>query len=106
MYKRQIFQPHQRERLTNLFNDFVGAFHGASQVGILPVYEVAGREADTGKTSEDLIRVIKKNTGAPPVLYLKNFTQALTLIRGQVVVFMGAGDIDKEVRKYFRSRLI
>lgn len=101
-----IFEPHQRERLTNLFNNFVKAFHTASQVGILPVYQVAGRESDTGKTSEDLVRAIKKNKGAPQTVYLKNFAQALTLIAGQVVVFMGAGSIDIEARKYFTSKLL
>lgn len=101
-----IFEPHQRERLTHLFNDFVTAFDTASQVGILPVYQVAGRESDTGKTSEDLVYAIKKNKTAPPVSYLKNFAQALTLIKGQVVIFMGAGALDTEVRKYFTSKLL
>ncbi|MFH1758948.1 MAG: UDP-N-acetylmuramate--L-alanine ligase [Patescibacteria group bacterium] len=94
-----IFQPHQIERLTNLFDDFTKAFGDFDIVGILPTYEVAGRELQGGKTSADLAKKIKAK-------YLQNFSEALKLIeRDSVVVFMGAGDIDKEIRKYFKSKL-
>ncbi len=98
-----IFQPHQRERLTNLFTRFTKAFEGATLVGILPTYQVAGRESKTGKTAEELCSAIAKRQSA---VYLKNFNEARTLIDGQVVVFMGAGNIDHEVRKYFTSKLM
>ncbi len=98
-----VFQPHQRQRLTYLFNDFTRCFAGADQVALLPVYDVAGREAAGGKTSQELAREIARGQ---PAIYLKDFSDAFKMIKGQTVVFMGAGDIDKEVRKYFRSRLI
>ncbi len=112
-----IFQPHQQQRLTKLFTQFVGAFVGATLVGILPTYQVAGREAKTGRpayrtgrpayrtgrTAEELCRALAKKQDA---VYLNNFDKAGTLIDGQVVVFMGAGSIDSEVRKYFKSKLL
>ncbi len=104
-----IFQPHQEERLTNLFEDFTQAFDGASQVGILPVYKVVGRELEGGKTSEDLykaLRGLREGKAKDSIVYLKKFADAFKLMGGQVVVFMGAGDIDAEARKYFKSQLL
>lgn len=109
-----IFQAHQIERLNNLFDDFVSCFEGVDELGILPVYEVAGREMDGNKkTAKDLYMDLQKRfedkkampTGRQ-VFYLKDFSEVFKLIHGQVVVFMGAGDIDKEVRKYFTSKLL
>lgn len=104
-----IFQPHQEERLTNLFSDFTRAFNDAPQVGILPVYKVAGRECAGGKTSEDLytaLRAMRQGKEKQDIVYLKKFTDAFKLMDGQVTVFMGAGDIDAEARKYFKSLLL
>ena len=104
-----IFQPHQEERLTNLFSDFVNAFGDASQVAILPVYRVAGREVQGGKTSDNLyaaLRTLRKSERTQSVFNLKKFADAFKLMKGQVVVFMGAGDIDAEARKYFKSKLL
>ena len=97
-----IFQPHHRDRLTRLFKDFVTAFLGATHVAILPVYEVLGRESGEGKTADDLYKAVAKRQSAS---YLKNFDEARTLIDGQVVVFMGAGSIDRDSRKHFSSGL-
>lgn len=104
-----IFQPHQVARLTALFPAFVKAFGDADQVGILPAYQVAGREVKGGKSSEDLYKGIVKLRGKAAegtVFYLKNIAESLNLIDKQVVVFMGAGTIDAEVREYFVSQLL
>ena len=105
-----IYQPHQVKRLEALFDDFADAFLNVDELILLPVYEVAGREDVKGKTSEDLANAImEKNNGRgteQSVHYLKSFEEALKLIQEQAVVFMGAGDIDKEVRKYFKSKLL
>lgn len=103
-----IFQPHQVARLTVLFPAFTKSFDEADQVILLPAYQVAGREVKGGKTGEDLYKAIAKRRGKAAkgtVFYLKNITEALTLIDGQVVVFMGAGTIDAEARAYFSSQL-
>ena len=109
-----VFQPHQLERLNNLFEDFISSFDGADKLILMPAYQVAGREssglpakalATAGqKTAKDLFEAIKKEG----FYYLKNFAQIVKLTKefsNSVVVFMGAGDIDNEVRKYFKSKL-
>ena len=105
-----IFQPHQVRRLTASFSDFVSCFEEASELVLLPVYEVAGREVKTGKTSEDLKEAIEKYNESESIrqkVYgLQTFDEALKLIEEQVVIFMGAGSIDGEVRKHFRSKLL
>jgi UDP-N-acetylmuramate--alanine ligase len=99
-----VFQPHQRERLTFLFKAFLGAFAGADTVGILPTYEVLGRESGAGKTAEDLCRGIARKQHA---VYLKKLEEAFTLIpKDGLTVFMGAGSIDALTRKYFKSKLM
>ena len=107
-----IFQPHQIERLTNLYSDFKKSFSDFDVVGILPTYEVAGRELKGGKTAKDLFNDLKKKNRA---YYLQNFEDVLSLIKELrqefkqeklVVIFMGAGDIDQEVRKHFNSKLL
>ncbi|MEK7115053.1 MAG: UDP-N-acetylmuramate--L-alanine ligase [Patescibacteria group bacterium] len=100
-----VFQPHQLERLNNLFNDFIFAFDGADKLILMPVYQVTGREYSGQKTAKDLYEAIKKEG----VYYLKNFAQIVKLTRefpNSVVVFMGAGDIDNGVRKFFKSKLL
>jgi len=102
-----IFQPHQVQRLTYLFSEFIRCWSGFDLVGILPTYQVAGREVKNGRTSTALVREISQKQTA---FYLPNFKTALNLIkrfkgRRPVVIFMGAGDIDGKVRRYFKSKL-
>lgn len=105
-----IFQPHQVKRLDMLFDEFKICFRNVDELVLLPVYQVAGREEDIGKTSEDLTKEIEKynkdNGINQSVSYLQSLDEALRLIDEQVVIFMGAGDIDNEVRKHFRSKLL
>ena len=104
-----VFQPHQVARLTALFPAFVTAFSEADRVAIMPAYQVAGREVSHGKSSEDLYKAIVKLRGKArenTVFYLKNIAESLNLIDKQIVVFMGAGTIDAEVREYFVSQLL
>lgn len=103
-----VFQPHQAERLTNLFDDFVNCFDGADELVLFPTYEVAGRELNHQiKTAHDLYQKIRssQDLNVEKVVYLPKFDEVFKLIQGQVVVFMGAGNIDKEARKHFVSKL-
>ena len=97
-----IFQPHQMSRLTELFDDFVRAFDSADNVLLLPVYKVAGRDIDNGKTADDLARSINKDS----VIAVKDLDEGLAKIKDGVVVFMGAGSMDSQAREYFRSKLL
>lgn len=104
-----IFQPHQAKRLTNLFKDFVSSFSEADILALLSVYQVAGREEAGSKTSKDLFSSIQKSGKLKSVFYLRKFSESFNILKsypGAVIVFMGAGDIDKEVRQYFKSKLM
>lgn len=108
-----VFQPHQLERLNNLFDDFVSAFNGADKLILMPVYQVAGRETFSQKTAKDLFEaILRRGSGQVKnenVFYSRSFTGAIKIIENfanSVVVFMGAGDMDKEVRKFFKSKLL
>lgn len=101
-----VFQAHQLDRLNRLFDDFVGAFDMAHFLILLPEYRVAGRESSGVKTTKDLHRAIVDRS-VVPVQFVSSIGRALVAskITNSVVVFMGAGDIDAQVRKYFRSKL-
>lgn len=100
-----VFQPHQMRRLTELFDEFTKAFEDADKVILLPTYKVAGRDEKEGKTSEDLYEAIKDKKGED-ISFVKDISRALDELGGGVVVFMGAGSIDQQVREYFRSELL
>jgi len=107
-----VFQPHQLERLNNLFDDFISAFDVADKLILMPAYQVAGREFSGQKTAKDLfiaVQTFRRAQGEKSIFHLKNFAQIVKLTRefpNSIVVFMGAGDIDNEVRKYFKSKLL
>ena len=106
-YKRPriicIFQPHQQDRLTRLFKDFVGAFDAADAVILMPVYKVAGREEKSGTDSFALAQTIKRHKSE--VFFAPDFDAAIKTLRsaaraGDVAVFMSAGDLDSQLRKF------
>ncbi|MEK7554387.1 MAG: Mur ligase domain-containing protein [Patescibacteria group bacterium] len=98
-----VFQPHQVDRLTRLFGDFVKAFGGADQLVIFPTYRVSGREEGKGKDAFMLAQEIRKRK--PDTFYEESVPRLMKLIEPErkttsVVVFMGAGDLDGKVRKF------
>ncbi|MCR4261118.1 MAG: UDP-N-acetylmuramate--L-alanine ligase [Candidatus Colwellbacteria bacterium] len=100
-----IFQPHQVRRLTELFKEFTGSFDSADKVVLMPVYKVAGRDPDNGKTSEELCQALM-DKGMDKVSMTGSIHETLDELGEGVVVFMGAGSIDQQVREYFRSELL
>ena len=100
-----VFQPHQAERLRIFFKDFQSAFTDADLTLILPIYQVAGRDAiNRDFTSEKLVKAIQKKYPQKAVFYLdnpKNIKSALTKLLlppttyhlPTVLIMMGAGDI-------------
>lgn len=94
-----VYQPHQYQRLSYLWNDFTSAFDMADKVCLLPVYDVAGRETKKAKmsvNSEKLVdTLLARGKNAS---HLDNFSQAKEYIgkqvrSGDIVLMMGAGDI-------------
>ena len=94
-----VFQPHQRDRLTQLFSDFADSFESADELVLIPLYAVKGRDDGGGKSSKELAELIQK----PKASYSQTFEKAFDEVSkefGQesIVVFMGAGDIDEQLR--------
>ncbi|MEX2054245.1 MAG: Mur ligase domain-containing protein [Candidatus Colwellbacteria bacterium] len=100
-----VFQPHQARRLTQLFDKFASAFDDADKVILLPVYKVEGRDEEGGRTSGELKDALIE-TGKGEVGLVGTIVETLDRLDKGVVVFMGAGDIDGQVRQYFKSKLI
>lgn len=94
-----VFQPHQRDRLNKLFSDFKDAFIDADELYLIPLYTARGRDSETGEDSESLAKIITK----PKATYCNNFDQAFKKVapmfsNDSIVIFMGAGDIDDNLR--------
>ncbi len=94
-----VFQPHQRDRLTKLFDEFARSFAAADEVVLIPLYQVRGRDDQPGKTSQELVAVIQHDH----VTHVGSFRQAFDMVQSKfddqhIVVFMGAGDIDEQLR--------
>lgn len=90
-----IFQPHTYSRTKLLLEEFATCFESADEVVIVDIY--AARERDTGEiSSADLARAIRH----PKVQYIGDLRKAVRtemerLRPGDVLMALGAGDIDK-----------
>lgn len=91
------FQPHNYSRLRDLFTDFGNAFSDADELILTKLY--APREAALEDyTAEKLAGLI----GATYIDDMEDITPYLLSIArpGDVVLYMGAGSIEKEAQKY------
>ena len=104
-----VFQPHTYSRTKQLMNEFALAFESADNVLISEIYASA-REKDTfGITTETLVGEISKNHAS--VTYAKTAGDVVRELKsvslsGDVILFMGAGDIyiwEKEVYEEFTN---
>jgi UDP-N-acetylmuramate--alanine ligase len=97
-----VFEPHQAKRLKLLFREFVGAFDGADELILLPLYKVAGRDKTDEKYSSKTLATLVAKRKTAGVTYLAGQKDLKKTILGilenkaykrAVVVMMGAGDI-------------
>jgi UDP-N-acetylmuramate--alanine ligase len=93
-----IFQPHRFSRTRDLFNEFLTAFEGADRLVLTEIY-AAGEDPIPGVTSEALYQAIKRR-GHMEVELIADKKQIVEQVRkklnpGDVVLTLGAGDIDK-----------
>lgn len=103
-----VFQPHQRSRTAALFADFVEACATADVAVLTDVYAVRGRDEEHPRaTSEQLVTDI--NVKRPGLAHYggtlaqtREKTAAL-LQAGDVVLVMGAGDVDEIARHLVRA---
>jgi len=113
------FQPHQHHRTKALFADFVRAFDGADVVILSEIYNVEGRMdgADRDISSEILAKAIvkywetdedHKEKKIHELYYSANLGETEAKLKeiikkDDVVIIMGAGDIDGVARQLVKS---
>jgi UDP-N-acetylmuramate--alanine ligase len=93
-----VFQPHQRDRTQNFFQEFVHSFEGADGVILSEIYDVAGREEGLAISSQDLVNAMKEDNPSGVIFYSPTLADTERKIREEidqydVVLIMGAGDI-------------
>ncbi|HEX2853168.1 MAG TPA: UDP-N-acetylmuramate dehydrogenase [Opitutaceae bacterium] len=99
-----VFQPHRFSRTAQFKAEFAAALSMADAVHLLDVYS-AGEAPIAGGTTADIYAELKKSAAALPVSYLPGdndaeFFRALSraVRSGDLVAFVGAGDIDRKAR--------
>lgn len=97
-----VFQPHQASRTRRLLDDFAGALVAAHEAWIPPIYYARdSEEARRGVCSEDLVcRIIERGGQATALPDLEATVRyaAAQARPGDVVVTMGAGNVDEVAR--------
>jgi len=90
-----VFQPHTYSRTAYLLKDFIDCFAGADRLFVLETF--ASRETpEAGLSAQDLAGAVK----TPPCAYVATAEDAADrllaeLRSGDVLVTMGAGDVDR-----------
>ena len=98
------FQPHQHSRTHELFDEFVESFDQADVLILAEIYEVAGRTEEKFESGDDMAGAVKHRGAVHDVRYAKNLDDVASKLRdvvkdGDVVILMGAGDIDDVARE-------
>jgi UDP-N-acetylenolpyruvoylglucosamine reductase len=103
-----VFQPHRHSRTARFKAEFAASLALADSVHLLDVYS-AGEAPVSGGTSADVYAEMKRGGPAAPVSYLPGDPSACipSLLRearpGDLVAFVGAGDIERTARAFTRS---
>ncbi|MDO8540011.1 MAG: UDP-N-acetylmuramate dehydrogenase [Opitutaceae bacterium] len=103
------FQPHRFSRTAQFKAEFAAALALADRVHLLDVY-AAGEAPMAGGTTADIYAELRRNAAALPVTYFPaddaQFFAALTrdVRPGDLVAFVGAGDIDRKARAWLEQR--
>jgi UDP-N-acetylenolpyruvoylglucosamine reductase len=104
-----VFQPHRFSRTAQFKAEFAAALALGDSVYLLDVYP-AGEQPVAGGTSADIYAEIKRGSAALRVHYIpgddNEFFRLLSLDArtGDVVAFVGAGDIDRKARIWLGIR--
>jgi UDP-N-acetylmuramate--alanine ligase len=102
-----VFQPHHIDRTIKLFDDFVTSLTPAPVLIVNEIYQVAGREEESlvEMSSQKLVDEIKKHSAQDKqIFYAADLEVTYNEIEKiakpkDVILIMGAGDIDKVARK-------
>ncbi len=97
-----IVQPHRYSRLKLLFEDFTSAFNDADTVFITDIYaagEIPDSELNNDSLLSSLISAGHKDARKYCVIELEKLFEN-TLRNGDIVVFLGAGDISTKAKEF------
>ncbi len=103
-----VFQPHRFSRTAQFKSEFAAALALADRVHLLDVYP-AGEAPVAGGTSADIYAEMAKAAPEGSVSYFPGsdaeFFRALSrgVRRGDLVAFVGAGDIDRKARAWIET---
>lgn len=101
------FQPHQLSRTLNLLEEFARSLTGADQVFILPVF--GARESGSAEFVEAAQALtLRIQQAGRPAMFVPTHEQLHSILTtepsaGDVVVTLGAGDIDRIEHEYPRT---
>jgi UDP-N-acetylmuramate--alanine ligase len=104
-----IFQPHQYSRTSHFFHDFIRVLQKADRLVLTEVYRQRDREgAELTMNSSLLYRELQSHMGER-VTFMSDRERIPAFLEGEaeadeVVLFMGAGDIDEVAREYASAR--
>ncbi len=104
-----VFQPHRYSRTAQFKSEFAAALSVADSLHLLSVYS-AGEPVVGGGTTSDLLAQVKRVAPSLAVAHHaagdERLFAALTaeVRRGDLVAFVGAGDIDRKARAWLESR--
>jgi UDP-N-acetylenolpyruvoylglucosamine reductase len=102
-----VFQPHRFSRTASFAPEFAVALALADRVHLLDVY-AAGESPIAGGTAADIYAEARRNAPALAISYLPaDDGESLRALarearRGDLVVFIGAGDIDRKARVWLK----
>jgi UDP-N-acetylmuramate--alanine ligase len=96
-----VFQPHRYTRTHNLFDEFARSFNDCDELFVVPVY-AAGEQPIPGVGAEQLAEAIATH-GHHNVRFLADLNTvaeqlATDLRRDDVIIALGAGDVNKVLR--------
>lgn len=104
-----VFQPHRFSRTAQFKSEFAEVLTRADRVHLLDVYS-AGESPVPGGQSDDVLAEVRRLTPGLPVDHRTADDAALfagltgEVRAGDLVAFVGAGDIDRKAREWLRRR--
>ena len=102
-----VYQPHQHNRTQKLFNEFADVLQEPDVLLLSDIYDVTGRvdEEERETHSSQLVEAIREGENEDRYQYSGNLEQTRSQLEsimqpGDVVIIMGAGDIDTLARAF------
>jgi UDP-N-acetylmuramate--alanine ligase len=102
IYKTPLFihQPHRFSRVRSTWEEYIESLTEADNLWLLPIYSAGEISLDQNTTSQKLAQAVN----SPGVKYIDTFNlNCSDLIMYDVIVFMGAGNIESVARNWIAN---